>query len=168
MRIENRRRRGSALLEFTLLGVPVIFLITSVVSCSIDMWQFYTMEFAVESTARYIAVHGATCSANGNTCTIKVQDVATFFEGQSPALNTSKVNVTLTDGSGSTNCNPVTSCAATAAQFPAAANNAVSSDITVKATYPLTNPIAMFWPGTAGMRGANFTVGATSKQRILY
>lgn len=168
MKVTKERRRGSAVLEFTLLGIPVVFLVTSVVSCSIDMWQFYTLSYAVEATARYVVVHGGSCSQNGNSCTITRGAVATFFEGQAPALDTAKVNITITDGSGSTNCNPVTSCTNSVVQFPAAANNSVGSDVTIKATYPLTNPIAMFWPGTSGMRGANFTVGATTTQRILY
>ena len=164
----RNRRRGSSLLEFTMLGIPVIFLVTSVITCSVDMWQFYTLAYAVDVTARYAVVHGATCSQNGNTCTITRANMVTFFEGQSPALDTSKVNVTLTDGSGSTNCNPVTSCAASNAQFPASANNSVGSDVTIKATYPLINPIAMFWYGSGGVRAGSFTVGATSTQRILF
>lgn len=164
----RNRRRGSSLLEFTLLGIPVIFLFTSVITCSIDMWQFYTLSYATEIVSRYAGMHGATCAANGNTCTITVGTLATYFEGQSIALDPSKISLKLTDGSGTTTCNPITTCTSSSAQFPAAAYNTVGLNVTVAATYAVINPIAMFWPGSAGVNGGNFTLGATSLQEILY
>ncbi len=168
MNSRARNRRGSALLEFTLLGIPVLFLFTSVVTCSIDMWQFYTLSYAVEMTSRYAGMHGATCTQGTNTCTVNVGNVTTYLTRQAIALDTSKLNVTLTDGSGSTSCNPVTTCTSGTSRFPAAAYSTVGLDLTVKATYSLTNPIFMFWPGSGGTGPGSFTVGATSTQRIIF
>jgi len=39
----EKTRRGSALLEFTLVGIPMIFISTSVMSASLDMWQFHNL-----------------------------------------------------------------------------------------------------------------------------
>jgi Flp pilus assembly protein TadG len=160
-------RCGSALLEFTLLGIPVLFLFTSVITCSIDMWQFYTLSYAVEMTSRYAGMHGATCGGT-NTCTINSGAVTSYLVSQAIALDKSLLNVTLTDGSGSTTCNPVTTCTSGTAQFPAAAYNSVGANITVTATYRLVNPIAMLWPGSSGVNAGTFTVGATSTQGIVY
>jgi Flp pilus assembly protein TadG len=165
---KRRRRRGATLLEFTLLGIPAMFLCTSVLAASVDMWQFFTLSYAVAETARYASVHGATCSANSNSCTITRAQVASFFEGQSIALATANTILKLTDGSGTITCNPVTSCPSNTLQFPASGDNAVGSAIKVSATYPLTNPIFMLWPGSGHMAGASFTVGATSTQEILF
>ncbi len=162
------RRRGSTLIEFTLLGIPAIFLFTSVITCSIDMWQFFTLSYAVDETARYAALHGATCSANGNSCTVSRATVATYFETQAIALNPSSTTMKLTDSSGTITCNPVSSCPSGSSQFPAASHNSLGSNITVSATYALTNPIAMFWPGSGIVNSGSFTVGATSTQGILF
>jgi hypothetical protein len=132
------------------------------------MWQFFTLSYAVDQTARYASLHGATCSANGNSCTVTRAQMATYFEGQAIALNAASTTVKLTDGSGATTCNPVSSCPSGSAQFPAAGYNSVGSNITVSATYALVNPIFMFWPSGGKTAGSNFTVGATSTQEIIY
>jgi Flp pilus assembly protein TadG len=161
-------RRGSALIEFTLVGIPVIFLTVSVLSISIDMWEFHELPHAVEMTARYAATHGQGCTQNSSTCGITVASMVTYFEGQNISLLPSLVNVTFTDGSGSTHCSPLTNCASSSATFPSAGHNAPGQDVTVYATYTLKNPVAMFWPSNAQGVWQAFTVGATSRQRILF
>lgn len=161
-------RQGSALVEFSLLGIPAIFVFLSVAMSAIDMWQFYTLAYAVDMTSRYVGMHGATCSQNSNTCTITVANIVAAFETYSPALSTSGVNLTLTDGSGATSCNPITTCASTSTQFPSASYNSVGSNITVKATFKVKNPIAMLWPGAGFDPPAEWVLGATSTQRIVF
>ncbi len=158
-------RRGSALIEFTLVGIPVIFLTISVLSISIDMWEFHELPQAVEMTARYAATHGQGCAG---ACGVTVANLVTYFEGQNISLLPSLVNVTFTDGSGSIQCSPLTDCASNATAFPAASYSAPGRDVTVYATYTLKNPIAMFWPSNAQGVWQAFNVGATSRQRILF
>lgn len=167
MRGRRSRRSGQSLVEFTLLGIPMVFITISAVAVSIDMWQFQSLSYATESTARYVTMHGATCSQNGNSCTITVGNVATYFAGQAIALDPGQVNVTLTDSSASTPCNPVSTCESSATQFPAAAANSVGSDVTVSATYTLKNPIAMFWAPNADA-ARDYIVGAKSRQQIIF
>jgi Flp pilus assembly protein TadG len=162
-----RNRRGDNLIEFTLLGIPMLFVTVSLVTVSLDMWEFHELPYACEMTARYAATHGAGCAQNGNTCTITVANMVTFFEGSNISLNANSVNVTLTDGSGATNCNPLSSCASNNSQFPNASYNSTGSDVTVAATYILKNPIIMFWPPNDDP-AHDFTVGATSRQRIIF
>jgi Flp pilus assembly protein TadG len=160
-------QRGSALLEFSILGIPMMFITISAISVSIDMWQFQSLSYATEQTARYISMHGLSCAQNGNTCTISVGNAATYFEGQAIALNSGSVNVSFTDSSGATACNPINTCESTATQFPATGHNSVGSDITVSATYTIRNPIAMFWAPNADA-AKDYTVGAQSRQQILF
>ena len=54
--LRRQRRRGSALLEFTLVGIPILFLSTSVISASLDMWQFHNLAYGTQMTARYVAM----------------------------------------------------------------------------------------------------------------
>lgn len=167
----RRGRAGNTLIEFTLLGIPLMFITISIVAVSIDMWEFHNLAYASEATSRYVTLHGATCSATTatatNNCTITVGAVASYFKAQALALNSDQVIVNLTDGSGTTTCNPVNSCTSSTTQFPNPLYNSVGSDITVKATYTLVNPIVLFWPPNTDPAGA-FTVAATSRQRIVF
>lgn len=166
-RTERRLRRGNALVEFSLMGIPIIFITISIVSISLDMWAFFTLAYSTEATARYASVHGATCTLNTNTCTIRISDVTAFFESHSQALDPGKVTVKLIDGSGTTTCNPVTSCDSSTAQFPNSSYNAIGSDLKITATYSLDSPIAMFWPASSEA-SSSYRVGATSRQRIIF
>jgi hypothetical protein len=93
-----------------------------------------------------------------------------MFTQNAPAVSASDLNITFTDASGSTQCNPAASCAGNTTAFPASASNAntVGNDVVVTATFPLTLPIAMFWPGNAAVSGGGFVVGATSRQEIVF
>lgn len=145
----------------------MMFMVISIVTVSIDMWQYYSLSYATENTARYASMHGATCAQGGNSCTITIGNAATYFASQALALDASKVNVTFTDGSGSTPCNPLNSCTSSSSQYPGSSNNAVGSDISVSATYTVTNPIAMFWaPNVTASK--DYTVGAKSRQSIVF
>lgn len=159
-------RGGNALIEFSLLGIPIIFITIAIVAMGLNMWEFHNLAYATEATARYISMHGVNCQS---TCSLTIQASANFFETQALALDPSVVKVVFTDGSGPTTCNPVNSCSTNTANFPSqsGAYNAVGGDITVSATYLLKNPIALYWPPDRESSG-DFTVGAVSKQRILF
>lgn len=164
----QKKRRGSALLEFTLIGIPVIFISTSVMSASLDMWQFHNLAYGTQMTARYVAMHGRTCTQNGNACTMTVGNVASYFEGQALALDASKLNVKLQSLSETINCNPLDTCNSSATVFPNSSDNGVKFDIVVTATYPMTNPIALFWPGVGSVTPSTFNLFATSRQMIVF
>ena len=162
-------RRGSTLIEFTLMGIPIIFLTISVFSISIDMWEFHELPHAVEMTARYAATHGQGCTQPGNSCSLTVANLVTYFKAQNISLLPSLVNVTFTDGGGSITCAPLTDCASSSTLFPSTGHNVAGvDDVTVRATYTLKNPIAIFWPSAHNAVWHAFTVGATSRQGILF
>jgi hypothetical protein len=163
----SSRRGGTALIEFCLLGIPVIFVTFSIVSVSLNMWVLHNLAFATSATARYVSLHGYDCSVTPNSCTLKLGDIAKYYAAQALAQDPSLANVTFTDGSGATSCSPVNSCNSSTAQFPAAGYNMIGQDVTVKATYTLRDPIAMYWPPDKDVPH-NYTVGATSRQRISF
>jgi Flp pilus assembly protein TadG len=161
-------RRGATMVEFTLLGVPALFLCMSVVMTGIGMWQFFTLSYAATQTARFASMHGNSCTQNGNTCQVTRADVATYFQAQALALSAGSTVLTMTDGSGAITCNPVTSCPSGTSKFPSNGNNAIGSNITIIATYPVSNPLFMYWPGAGKVNPGTYTVGARSTQEILY
>jgi Flp pilus assembly protein TadG len=168
MGIRRRHQRGFGVIEFTMAAVPLIFLTCSIVEMSLESWKFHTMAYAVEVAARYACQHGRTCSKNGNNCTIRVEDVANLISTQAPSLDPSLLNVTLTTHSATTTCNPLNTCFSTITTFPSATDNGVGLDIKITATYPMKNPMPMFWFGSQGSSGSSFTLGATSRQTIVY
>lgn len=113
-------------------------------------------------------MHGRSCTQNGNTCTVTVGDIAAYFEGQALALDSSKLNLKLQSLSETINCNPLNSCNSNTTVFPNSADNGVKFDIVMTATYPVTNPIAMFWPGVGSVMPSTFNLFATSRQMIVF
>lgn len=164
----RRRRRGYGVIEFTIIGIPIIFLTVSIIEVSLAMWQYHTLAYAVSVTTRYVITHGRSCSQNGNTCTITLGSVATTFKNQAIALDASKVNLTLYTQTATTTCNPLTNCTSSTAQFPSTTDNGVNLDVTLVAKYPVSNPFPFFWPGSAPQSGGTFTLAATSRQRIVF
>lgn len=161
------RRRGQALLEFTLIGIPFLFMTLSIISVSLNMFQFDSLPYAVDLTARYVSTHGEGCSQNGNTCLLAVSDVVSYFSAQGMGLEMGKVALTLTDSSGTITCSPLTSCSSSSATFPATTSNSVGSDFTINARYLLSNPMPMMW-GNKSVAAGRFNVGATARQRIIF
>jgi Flp pilus assembly protein TadG len=176
MKSLNRRnnRRGTMMMEFMLLGIPIVFLTLSVFEVSLMMWQYVTMDQTVQSGTQYISVHGTNCTLNGNNCTITVGNIASYIEGVDVGLDDSKLNITLYSGPpGATptttvTCNPVTTCTGNSTTFPPLTDNAVGNDVRVQATYAMNNPIVMFWPSQTSVSTGVTTLGATSTQRIVF
>ncbi len=165
----RNRRRGDALIEFTLTGIPVIFLAVTIVNCSIAMYEYESMSNAVTIATRYAANHGATCSQNGNSCTIEIENVATMIANTAPIISASSMTVYFTDNSGTTSCT-LNTCETNSAQFPSSTSNAnaVGNPITIKVTHRLTNPLPMYWPPHTDTDDTGYTLGASSKQAIQF
>lgn len=162
------KRTGSALLEFSLVGVPLIMISISILQMSIAMWQFYTLQHAIQSSCRYIVTHSRGCTTNGNTCGLTVGNVASMIAGQALALDPGKLNISLVTAAGTQSCNPVNTCNSNGSQFPSSTANSVDQDVSITATYTVTEPLVLFWPGSALVRGSNFTLGAKTRQRIAF
>src|SRR5215471_18790761 len=54
----NRQRGGSSLIEFTLVGIPIIFVLISTFEMSRGMWLYHTLAYAAREGTRYAIVHG--------------------------------------------------------------------------------------------------------------
>ena len=165
------------MLEFMLMGVPIVFLTFSVFEVSMMMWQYISMDQTVQATAQYISLHGYNCTLNTNNCTITVANIASYIENASMGLDPAKLNITLYTAScvGNTctntstvSCSPVNTCNSNSTTFPPLANNSVGNDVQVQATYKMYNPIVMFWPSRATVSTGAVTLGATSTQRIQF
>jgi len=164
----KKRQSGSMLLEFVLTGIPAIFITLSVFEVSMTMWQYHTMAETVQVVGRYIVTHGQSCSQNGNTCSITVDNIVTSIESTGVGLNPSKLNVSLVGANNTVTCNPLNTCAANSTVFPEGTDGAAGNNITVTASYPMKNPFSMYWPGAASVAASDFTLAANSIQRIMF
>src|SRR5882762_5274489 len=63
MRMTRRDRcRGSNILEFTLVGIPLVFILISTFEMARGMWNYHVMAYAVKEGTRYASVHGNNCT----------------------------------------------------------------------------------------------------------
>jgi hypothetical protein len=56
MRTRKQRQRGSAMIEFTLVGIPMIFLLISIFEISRAMWNYHTLAFAIREGTSALAM----------------------------------------------------------------------------------------------------------------
>jgi Flp pilus assembly protein TadG len=153
--LRRKRRRGEALVEFTMIGIPLLFLWVSTVEMSRGMWQYHTLQYATKIANAYAAIHGATCSSNGNSCTVNVSDIVTQFQNNAIGIPMSSVKLVLVSktSTNSVTCTQVSTCSSNGAwstQWPPTANgdNAVGNSVEIKTYYTFNTALAMFWPGS--------------------
>jgi len=166
-----RSQRGAALLEFTLAGIPVIFLIISTVQMGIGMWNYYSLARAVNQTARFASLKGSDCSSGTNSCGTTVGALTTMLATNAIGVPRSSLNVTLVTDSGAvTTCNPVTNCTSNLTAWPPStqSDNARGKKVTITAQYPFQSVLVMFWPGVGGAQVGTVYFPASSTQLILF
>lgn len=166
----RRKTRGSATIEFTLVGIPLIFALISVEEMARGMWMYETESSAVAQAVRYTVVHGANCSANGNTCTATVGNIASVIATCGIGLASSQWNVTLISASGSNNvtCNPLSNCLTNSTVWPPSPDNAQGASVAISATYPFTSALAMLFPGAKPVTFSTYNLPAYALQVMQF
>ena len=185
-----RRRngiRGQALVEFTFVGIPVLFLLISVFEISRGMWVYQTLAYAAKAGVRYAIVHGGNCAnQNGNTCSAtrgptanacdtvvdSIRPIAEVIRCAGVGLDPVNTMVTFTSIAGSAApCSLETSganaCRA-GSPWPATGADNINDPITITITTPFNSAIAMFWPGASPVSFASGILAARSSDRIQY
>ena len=168
-----RTQRGATILEFTMIGIGMIFVFLSFFEMARGMWTYQTMAYAVREGARYSSVHGKDCTVNGATCQVTVSQVARAILSAGPGLDPGNVTVTLTPAIGAattdtiTNLiNPTSTYATT--NWPPATSYAPGQVVKVSATYPFHTFLAMFWAGKTFNGSPVFNLGASSSETIQF
>jgi len=146
------RSGGNALVEFTLAGIPLIFVLVSIFQISIGMWLYHSLAFAVSEGTRYTIVHGINCAQNGNNYCVTVSKIGAVINGAAPGLDPNQMTVTLTPYSGSattdTLANLMTGSTYSTTTWPPSGANAIGEPVTISVLYPFNSVVSMFWPGT--------------------
>jgi hypothetical protein len=160
-------RRGSAMVDFALTVIPLMFVIVSLTWMCIGMWQYHTLVEAVNETARYAALHGADCA--GQTCSITLNEIATTLAGRAIGIPAHQISVTLTSAAQSYSSALLDSYYGNSTAWPSlTGNTAVTTNISIKATYRFSSPISMWVPAFGQWQFSAVTLGASSTQPVLY
>lgn len=161
------RRRGSSTLEFTLVGIPLIFVLVSTFEMARGMWNYHTIAYAVKEGTRYASVHGNNCAAP-NTCQITIAQITQKILDNGIGLPPNQLRLTFTSQSG-TISNYASTLLLNNTVWPSSPGNAVGSAIQIDATYPFTSAISMFWPGAgSGVNFGTVTFPASSRETVQF
>lgn len=173
----RKRERGSTLLEFTLVGIPMMFLLISTVEMARGMWTYETLAHAVRQATRFTVVKGQNCSTTPNSCAVTIARIAAEIQnagiGLDPATFT---NVTFRAYAGRTiSHTTLQDCLSDTTQWPTATGGtpdpgaSVGADIEISVMYPFRSALSMFWPGTGqGVRFGVFYFPASSRESIQF
>jgi Flp pilus assembly protein TadG len=176
MRLAKARRRrqgGSAILEFTLTGIPLIFVWINIVQMSLGMWHYHTLQYAIKQAGAYVAVHGS----NGGYCQTnlcRVQDAAAVMAQYAIGMPQSSIQMTFTPITSSINhttqgtaipCQ-LDTCQTTATLFPNG-----NPEFEIRAEYQFNNALGMVAAGGGGsgpIKFGNPWFPAYTHQTVLY
>jgi len=170
-------RRGQALVEFTLVGIPMIFVLIGTFEISRGMWIYNTLAYAAKAGVRYASVHGENCGPpNANTCTQTIAQLAQVIQDAGIGLDIAKTDVyfmTLNgDGTVNTtvNCKLRGGCQSNSTIWPPTTDgsNQVGKLIRIDLKAPFISALTFFWPGAKGVKFASGNLGASSSDTVKF
>ena len=173
----SRGRVGQALIEFTFVGIPLMFTLISIFEVSRGMWIYHTLAYSVKNGVRYASVHGVNCvnaANNPNNCQVNigpsatVGTIANVIRQAAVGLDPAQTTLTFTDNSGTVTTCTLSACTATAWPPNVTGVNDVGKLIRIDIRTPFTSAIAMFWPGAPPLGFASGTLGASSQDYIQF
>ena len=166
---KSSNRRGATILEFTLIGIALIFVVISFFEMARGMWTYQTLAYAVREGTRYAVMHGKDC-VSPNTCQVTVGQIAGVIQSAGVGLDPNNTTVTLTPASGSATSDTITNLLTSTTTWPPSTAYAPGQNVTISAVYPFRTILAMFWAGAGRpvRDSQTFHLGATSTEPIQY
>lgn len=173
-RLRGKGERGATMLEFTLVGIGMIFVFLSFFEIARGMWTYQTLAYAVREGARYSSVHGKDCDplASSGNCLVTVSQIATVVLQAGPGLDPDNTTMTLTAANGTDTTGTITNLRTggyATTNWPPTNSYATGQLVKISATYPFRTFLAMFWVGgQAANYSKVFTLGASSTEPIQF
>lgn len=164
--MKRRNRRGSTVLEFTLIGIPMIFVQISIFEVARLGWTFHTLSSAVSSAARFAMVHGKNCGKAPNACAVSVADVARQLRSRGVGLVPAETDLRLISPAGTVSCR-LDQCLNDANVWPPAGGAEPGMEIEIRATYTTRSMVAMFWPGAGSVAPFGVARLPASAQEVI-
>lgn len=164
--------KGASILEFTMIGIGMIFVFLSFIEIARGMWIYQTMAYAVREGARYAAEHGKDCAppyAPSPGCQVTIGQIAGVIKSAGVGLDTDNTTLTLTPASGSATSDTITNLISNSTDWPPSTCYSPGQPVKISATYPFRTFLAMFWMGGRGLNDSQtFTLGASSTELIQF
>jgi Flp pilus assembly protein TadG len=167
----ERHEKGSTLIEFTLVGIPLLLIFISLIEICIAMWNYHTLAYAVREGARYASTKGQGCTYGGNTCSVTVGAIAQQIATAGTGLVPGQLNIDLISAAGDFPCHPLSNCLSDSTIWPPSSSsaNVPGSSISVSGSYSVqTGVVMMFFPGTGASQLSSVTLPASSQQVIQF
>ena len=176
-------RGGSATIEFTLVGIPLLFILISIFEMARGMWTYHTLAYAMKEGVRYAVVHGQNRMVSPNVCLTalgqgcRLQDIAWQIQnagvGLAPTDLTDLRFIWVDDGYRELTCATLQACLSDARVWPGDPANVSPAGqpplkIQIAGRYPFRTAVSIFWPGAGGFVFGRFTLGATSRETIQF
>jgi Flp pilus assembly protein TadG len=176
-RTSKLRQGGQALVEFTFVGIPMMFVLISIFEISRGMWVYDTLSYAVKQGVRYAIVHGQNCTKNGNNCPVNLgpatgvcnntnSTIAEVIRCAGVGLDLRQTTLTFT--SQVSTLGPYALNAVPGTQWPPPNGNQSGQPITIEIRTPFNSAIAMFWPGAQRVNFASGILPASSSDQIQF
>lgn len=165
---------GNSFLEFTFVGIPLIFVLISIFEVSRAMWVYTTLAHAAKQGTRYAIVHGENCSTSPNQCQVTVANIATVVRDAGVGLIPADVTLRIQSMSGvnvisgSTVNGSLTSLLTNNTTWPTGIGAQRGIDVEIRINYIFRSALAFFWTGTRGFTFGSFNLGASSRDRIMF
>jgi Flp pilus assembly protein TadG len=161
----TRGTRGNAILEMSLVCIPLLCSFLAIFELSRAVWTYHTLAQALKGGARYAVVHGARCADASSACTASVGDIALVIGQTGVGLDPSALRLTLAAGGQSVLCASMSACTGNSTAYPAAPYNAVGQAITITGVYSFRSVLASLWPDQGS---ASFSLAAKSTEVIQF
>ncbi len=149
---KDTRRRGQSLLEFTLVGIPMIFVLISIFEIARGMWIYNTAAYAVKEGTRLAIVKGdgyfTALTDQNNVVTVRriVQEIKYAGVGLDITDPDSEIRLTWIGG-GLLTCKPISACLADTSRWPPESASGPDLQVGIEVVVPFRSALAMFWPG---------------------
>jgi hypothetical protein len=162
--MNNRRTRqsGSAMVEFALIGIPLMFTLLITFELSRAMWAYHTVAYAVKEGVRFAVVHGNNCATVPNNCLVTRAQIAARIGNAGLGLIRNDLQIAF--GTAGTLA-PIATYDADPARFPTAAAGARFLPIEIRAEYTFRSPLGRLL--TAGGPGT-YVFPASSQELVQY
>lgn len=171
----TRRRatqRGSAIVEFTLVGIGLVFVLISIFEMARGMWVYHTLAHVSKEATRFLIVRGSECQdKSGCVASAQLGAFATKLREEGVGLDPTNFSVqvfrdgTQVVGSGGGFVTVSTLVNSTTLWDSVAKKGAF---VTVTVRYQFRSALAMFWTGQGPITFGVFNLGASSQDTIQY
>jgi TadE-like protein len=140
------RGRGNATIEFTLVGIPLVFVLISTIEMARGMWIYHTLAYAVKEGTRYAVTRG-----QNNPTRTTYKNVCDVIAQAGTGLLREDLTLTFTSLSGTSPPYAANNCPSAQpwppGNTPGVIDNQPGQTISITGYYPFVSAISMFWPG---------------------